>query len=358
LEELQRTVKQVEGNKLRQVLKKNKKALLKYPNVVFVGIGNKITDGKNTGEMALVVGVSKKMKLSALVKMSGSLKGVVPKILDGQMTDVQEVGVIRKLSLNTRIRPAVPGYSVGHFLITAGTIGLKVYDLETREPLLLSNNHVLANCDDAQVGDEIVQPGPHDGGSVPADVIALLLRWANLMGGSQNQCALVNWFARVWHRLAATPLKVDCAVARLISPDILIDEIAGAVKPIGILEAEVNMACRKWGRTTELTQGKVIAVQATVQVDYGYLGDLTFEDQIIGDLHSEGGDSGSAVLSGDAVIGLLFAGSDTVTVFNRIQNVFEALNVGLQSAAVNQVKVTVVDTQNRTFEGYIPELIS
>jgi hypothetical protein len=43
---------------------------------------------------------------------------------------------------------------------------------------------------------------------------------------------------------------------------------------------------------------------------------------------SAGGDSGSAVLDeSDRVIGLLFAGSESTTIINRIQNVLEALNV-------------------------------
>ena len=43
---------------------------------------------------------------------------------------------------------------------------------------------------------------------------------------------------------------------------------------------------------------------------------------------SQGGDSGSAVLSNDnQLTGLLFAGNDTTTVINRIENVFSALGV-------------------------------
>ena len=45
---------------------------------------------------------------------------------------------------------------------------------------------------------------------------------------------------------------------------------------------------------------------------------------------SAGGDSGSAVLTDDNyLVGLLFAGSDKVTICNRIENVFTLLNVHL-----------------------------
>jgi hypothetical protein len=45
---------------------------------------------------------------------------------------------------------------------------------------------------------------------------------------------------------------------------------------------------------------------------------------------SQGGDSGSAVVdAGTNLIGLLFAGSDTTTIINRIEHVFSALQVHL-----------------------------
>jgi hypothetical protein len=45
---------------------------------------------------------------------------------------------------------------------------------------------------------------------------------------------------------------------------------------------------------------------------------------------SQGGDSGSAVLDDERrLVGLLFAGSETTTVVNRIEHVFSALGVTL-----------------------------
>lgn len=57
---------------------------------------------------------------------------------------------------------------------------------------------------------------------------------------------------------------------------------------------------------------------------------IHFENEDRDCRYGEGGDSGSAVLSEDKkIVGLLFAGSTTITVFNRIQNVFEAFEVSL-----------------------------
>ena len=51
-------------------------------------------------------------------------------------------------------------------------------------------------------------------------------------------------------------------------------------------------------------------------------------DQIICGPMSAGGDSGSVVYdAGGNAIGLLFAGSDTVTILNRIEDVFTALEI-------------------------------
>ena len=55
-----------------------------------------------------------------------------------------------------------------------------------------------------------------------------------------------------------------------------------------------------------------------------------FADQLMDGAMSQGGDSGSAVLDeSNNLVGLLFAGSDTTTIMNRIQNVFSELGVTL-----------------------------
>ena len=62
-----------------------------------------------------------------------------------------------------------------------------------------------------------------------------------------------------------------------------------------------------------------------------------FEDQVIVTAEfqavepfSAGGDSGSVVLDADnRIVGLLFAGSNTVTIVNRVENVFSIMGVSL-----------------------------
>ena len=80
-------------------------------------------------------------------------------------------------TLARRIRPVKGGYSIGHRNITAGTIGTCVFEMlpkarsfESGRPskfYILSNNHVLAKNNLAQIGDPIIQPGTEDGGFIP-----------------------------------------------------------------------------------------------------------------------------------------------------------------------------------------------
>jgi hypothetical protein len=62
--------------------------------------------------------------------------------------EVRFVGRIAKHALpwyRTRLRPLQPGATVGHYKITAGTIGAFATQKKTGLTVILSNNHVLAN---------------------------------------------------------------------------------------------------------------------------------------------------------------------------------------------------------------------
>ncbi|HUS04458.1 MAG TPA: hypothetical protein VMY79_02920, partial [Dehalococcoidia bacterium] len=99
-------------------------------------------------------------------------------------------------------------------------------------------------------------------------------------------------------------------------------------------EAVLGMKVRKTGRTSGYTEGEVTGIEAMVQVSYGVQGVAIFEDQIISDIPSAGGDSGSAVFENSKLsnlVGLLFAGGEGVTVMNRMQTVFDKLEISLRS---------------------------
>lgn len=324
---------------LQQVLAETRERLHARANVVATGIGYKVSDGVRTGEIAIVCSVTEKVPAAAL-----SASDVIPAELGGFVTDVIATGPFRALALPTeRWRPASGGVSIGHHAITAGTLGCLVHRGD--EVFILSNNHVLANCNAAAPGDAILQPGPIDGGTA-ADRIGALHEFVPIaMSAEESTCAFANGVASALNSLArvlgsgarmqvvserATTNLIDAAIARPDDSSVVSDEILGLGRISGQGRAELGMPIRKSGRTTGLTTGEIEQVNVTVDVGYGAGQVARFADQLMSGRMSQGGDSGSAVLDeGNNIIGLLFAGSETTTLVNRIEHVFAGLEIGL-----------------------------
>ena len=118
---------------------------------------------------------------------SSSVREVMPVVrLDGVPVATQVTGMfLARSNPTTRRRPAPMGYSVGHPAITAGSIGARVVD-GSGNVYVLSNNHVLANSNDASIGDPALQPGPFDGGT-SADRIGTLFAFQSIdFSGGDN----------------------------------------------------------------------------------------------------------------------------------------------------------------------------
>jgi len=299
-----------------------------HPNVRGIGVGVKWKNGQPTGEPAVLVLVTHKIAKEDLSKAE-----MVPSKIGNLPTDVLAIGEpfagdgeAGIQTLTKRIRPAKGGYSVGHKDITAGTIATCVYDIlpggSTNPPVhgvgippkyyILSNNHVLANSNAASLGDAILQPGPFDGGTDPADRIATLSRFIpiNFAPGSTN--------------------LVDCAIGQGQFHDLDREIywsccVRGWRRKAGV---QVGMTVKKTGRTTNFTTGRITAINATVDVNYGGGKVARFVDQIVTTNMSAGGDSGSLVMKRDNIaVGLLFAGSSIAMIANQIENVRALLRV-------------------------------
>jgi hypothetical protein len=288
--------------------RRNEDHLLRLDNVVGVATSLKVTGGQPTSTWSLTVLVDRKRPLDEVREESR-----VPAELDGVPTDVLEVGRPEALTFASRVRPALPGFSIGHYEITAGTFGCLVRDIRPQgsgEYLILSCNHVLANSNAGSPGDLILQPGPFDGGLYPADAVAALER-----------------FEPITFRAAGYNV-VDCAVARPLYSRNVVAAIIGQVIPRGIDQAAVGQLVIKVGRTTQVTVGRVLAVDATIAVGY-LVGTAIYRHQIITTAMSAGGDSGSLLMTDPALdaVGLLFAGSSIITIFNHISEVEVALGV-------------------------------
>ncbi|PCI12448.1 MAG: hypothetical protein COB71_08900 [Thiotrichales bacterium] len=299
--------------KIQQVKDDKEDSIFELPNVVGLGIGYKETKGKETKEHCISVYVRKKVAVKSLDSCEQ-----IPKTLDDVTTDVVEVGDVEAQAFSSRIRPAKPGYSMGHFRITAGTFGCLVRDAcSPCRIYILSNNHVFANANAAVIGDRILQPGRVDGGSVANDTIARLARFVR-----------IRFNDRAAHNL------VDAAIARPSDLRNVTASIVGLGIPKGTTEATLGMAVTKSGRTTETTSGRVIGIDATIAVNFGASGIAYFRNQVLTTAMSQGGDSGSLLLerSTREATGLLFAGSSRVTVHNNINNVLMALGVEIVTA--------------------------
>ncbi|MEZ0494100.1 hypothetical protein AB2L28_17835 [Kineococcus sp. TBRC 1896] len=229
----------------------------------------------------------------------------------GDEVDIREIGMVTALSaptepgtwapesLQRRTRPLHPGLSIAQRDVTAGTLGGFVRVEGSDGLYVLSNNHVLANSDQAALGDPVLQPGPHDGGRA-ADRVGRLARAVPLGAGGGN--------------------AVDAALA-LLEGDLAdaladVDPSYPAGRLTGWTEPDDEVAVEKVGRTTGWTTGRISAIElddVAVQYPVGVVG---FDGQIevTGDAgaFSAGGDSGSLVYRPDTrqAVGLLFAGSE------------------------------------------------
>ena len=319
-----------------------KDEILAKPNVVGVGVGYKVKDGVTTDETSIVVMVEEKKSLNTL-----AFEERIPGNIGGAKTDVIEVGKLKALR-TTKHRPAPGGVSIGHFAITAGTLGTVARDNLTGRRVILSNNHVLANSNDAEIGDAILQQGYHDGGRIPTHTIGHLHRFKEIdFGEEPSDCPVAEGVANVLnkgakvigssHRLntikanAQAVNYIDAALAMPTRGEVVLDEVLDIGVISGTIEPYLGMEVRKSGRTTGYTHDSISLVHATVNVNYGGGKLARFEEQIIAGAMSAGGDSGSLGVYEDSneAFGLLYAGSDQVTIFNPISEVLAILMISL-----------------------------
>jgi hypothetical protein len=328
------------------LLRKHHKRLFGLDNVVGIGLGYKIIQGRSTNKPAIIVLVEKKLPEGKLEK-----RNIVPKTLGEVATDVIEVGEIKLLALRTeKARPARPGMSIGHYKVTAGTFGALVRDERTGEPLILSNNHVLANATDGHdgksaIGDAILQPGSYDGGT-EADVIAYLERYVPITkSASEPQCrvakgveSILNLILKILRpdykinfiKSETSQNLIDAAVAKPVKSDYIEADIYELGRTNAIKEPQIGMTVKKSGRTSGITSSQVKALDVMLKVMLGPSEEAVFYEQVLTGPMAQPGDSGSLVVDGNInVVGLLFAGSDQATIINPISNVLKLLKVTL-----------------------------
>jgi len=216
-------------------------------------------------------------------------------------------------------RPVPIGVSTGNANeCSAGTIGCRVVD-GSGFVFALSNNHVYALENNAPINSDVLQPGRYD---------------TNCVYDANNVIGHLFDFEPIVFSTSANN-TVDAAIA-LSS----INDLGNATPSNGYgtpksvpVGPSIGQAVQKYGRTTALTKGTVIGINASVNVGY-WSGTARFNYQIIVQARKpfiKAGDSGSLLVTdpGKNPVGLLFAGtSDGKTaIANDIGAVLYAFNV-------------------------------
>src|SRR5262245_50422913 len=199
----------------------------------------------------------------------------------------------------------------------SGTLGALVRD-SNNTLYVLSNNHVLGLSGQANVGDDISQPGLIDNGCQTPPIVADFT--------------------------AAPPLgsNVDAAVALLrpgtMDPNGFIEDIG--VPSSMVVAPSVGLSVAKSGRTTGFTTGTIASINTSVNVQYqrscgqGKKFVVSYTNQVVinSNTFSAGGDSGSLIVTNNTShnpVALLFAGSSTTTIGNPAGEVLNKLGAAL-----------------------------
>ena len=263
----------------------------------------------------------------------------LPHSVNGVPTEVEVTGEL----VAQQTRPSPTGVSTGNerliisngsLYCTTGTLGARVKI--GSNVYALSNAHVYALAGStpdgtvqygASTGDRILQPGRVD-------------MTQQACGSTQEINAAV-----IGHLVASAPIDpnstsntVDAAIALVTTGTVgqAVPGYCGGYTPSATTTgAQLGMLVKKCGRTTNLTKGKVSAMNATVLISYD-TGQVRFENQIVvkgsRGQFSAGGDSGSLIVTqsgglNPSPVALLFAGGQNTTIGNPIGLVLGALGI-------------------------------
>ena len=290
----------------------------------------RIKDGVPTREICIRVYVEKK-RPAWFCKLTGRM---IPKEIAGIRTDVYPLGKIRIQSLDphkTRQSILAGGQSFIHYKVSAATLGLILRDKTTKQPTMLSNLHVIWDIDNpglcAQQGDNILQPGPLDGGSNPSDTVATADKAIPLdFTGQEN---LVDAATALWNG------------ARQIRPAAVMQNDGSFVQLVGYKLAVPSMAIKGCSRNGDLDV-VVVDIDAQTQVSgYGCKGEgkIAWFMHVVVYTPSLGGGSSGTIMYDPVdrkVVALNFAGSgnfnqpDTFGIGGRMHVIMESAKLNLE----------------------------
>lgn len=261
-------------------------------------VGTAVGQAAN-GEVALLVLTE---TAAATTGLPDQLEGVpVVKLVTGKIKALKRPAPGTTIDPTTSFPIPVPiGVSTGNVgECSAGTIGARVK--KNGNVYALSNNHVYALENAAQIDSNVVQPGRYDTGcsSYGATIIGKLSDYKPIdFSGGINVIDAALALSDIDRLDNATPSN-------------------GYGKPNSTtVGEELSMPVQKYGRTSSLTKGKIAAINVTVNVGYTK-GVAIFENQILVTARKafiKAGDSGSLLVTDNLdskPVGLLFAGDSS-----------------------------------------------
>jgi hypothetical protein len=242
-----------------------------------------------------------------------------------------------------KYRPYMAGTSTDNYKSTACTgnvpykkkIGIATgTNLPIYKIYISGNNHCFGLEGNASLGDDIIQPSTYDGGKKGTDTLAKYSFNVPTQfgGGTKNWMQLLIEFLS---RKKSNPINiVDIAFAEPLNVNDISYSVYGVEGKItGKGNHNVGTAIIKSGRTSGVTEGIIVDEDWEGEVQ-GKKGIATYDDCVLAQLHCEGGDSGSPIVSksgtGNLLYhGALFAGSDAYTVYCKVQNIEKLASVEL-----------------------------
>lgn len=261
--------------------------LMRIPDVIGTGTG---------------VGANGRLAVLVLTRRPGV--GNIPGTVDGVQTEVRVVGDVVPYTSGGTLEC---GTSTGNNLeCAAGTIGAVVLKGGTK--YLLSNNHVYARENAANIGEQEDAPGRYDGHPKCAVTPACgtLADFQPINFGGDN--------------------TIDCAIALMdTSRPTAVTQSGGYTASSTVVAPSVGLAVKKSGRTSHLTHATIQAINVTIQVGYS-TGVATFSSQIMTQAQFiRSGDSGSLMVTetGNNPVGLCFAGGSGGAFANPIGPVLQ-----------------------------------
>jgi hypothetical protein len=301
---------------------------LRRNDLTGIGIGYKTVHGISTGELCLKFLVRHKLPLPFLAP--GTALPASVRVGHGHfVTDVEEalrpqaplinVPSVEGARFAGPMEPVIRGgISGANDLSFYGTLGCCYRSGgRTSGPadLFVSCNHVLASYNLAPLGEPIRSPALYQGRGIAGRTIGALAMFIPIRFGGIN--------------------RFDSAIGRVMPGTMSSAEIVASGMPLAAVDpSRVRPGQRvfKSGSGSGRTAGHIVAVHATVKVDYWPLGALgrntVFTEQIVTGPMGSLGDSGAVLLDEEnRQLGLLFAGTPTHTYYNYLATALAAFGI-------------------------------